>query len=283
MMKNYFARGSVKPYIIFLFATLLTACGGAGDGGGGSATNQVQVVAPPAIIPTVSFLSTSSSETTRLGFVGIDTSNSAFDGFAGTLNQEAGSITGGWLAGIINEERTRINISGGGSATLTALENTAYSRAFSTSGQSNDLFGVVGQSTVLAEMPEIGSSIYSGRVILQADNGDATFALSGSAMVTVGWVATNDVDSVFGDLGGRKNDTQDVSNIGTVTINNATLSGSTFSGGTINTSGSDLAYSGGGQSVHEAQFFGPNAAEVGGVFGLTSSELALSGVFSAKR
>lgn len=288
-MMSYSNCPPIKSIGSLITCTFLAACGGAGDGGGGAAQNQVEdVVLPPAepsrpTIPSVRFMSAGTSDTTPLGVIAINVSNNTTRGFVGNLNQNQETIEGGLLAGTFDQDRTRVNLTNGGSVALIALTSNTYARSFATSGLSDDLFGVVGQATNLSEMPDMGSSTYNGRVSLQADNGDATFALSGQAVVSVGWGPANDVDTVFRDLDGRKNDTQNVTDIGTVTISNATISGTGFSGGIFTTTGSDLAYAGGGQRVHEGQFFGPNASEVGGVVGLTSSELELSAVFSASR
>jgi hypothetical protein len=133
----------------------------------------------------------------------------------------------------------------------------------------------------------MGSSTYDGTVRLQADNGNATFALTGDARVNVGWGAANDVDTRFDELEGRRNDgigsgsNVDFNNV--IRIDDAGMTGTTFSGGTLTVTGSDpdLAYSGGGTVTHEGQFFGPDATEVGGVFVLDSASLDMSGVFIA--
>ena len=267
-------RGRAKPIALLMTCALLAACGGGGGGG-----------ADP--VPTsgdyIRLSNTSSTGETPLGYVAINTSNATSSGLAGTLDHDGGVVDGGLLAGDINNGRTLITLSGGRTATLINPSSNLHARIFSTSGFSNDRFGVVGQFTNPDDIPDAGSSTYNGTVELQADNGDATFALAGDALITVGWAGVNDVDSVFSDLDGTKNDIEAANNVGTVAITGATLNGSTFSGGTFSTTGADLAYSGGGTQMNEGQFFGPEATEVGGVFGLNApGQLELTGVFIAK-
>ena len=253
----------------------LAACGG-GEGGGGG-------IAVPPTEAYVAFANTTASQTSPLGYVAINVSNSVSNGNAGNLNHQTGAIGSGLLAGTVDAGRTQIALASGGSATLIDPANAGadYAVVFATSGLSNDRFGVVGVQTNVADIPPDGTSTYNGAVTLQADNGDATFALMGDAVISVGWGAANDVDSVFSNLDGVKNDTTDVQNVGTVTILDATLNGSSFSGGTISTTGSEIAYSGGGSQTHRGQFFGPDATEMGGVFGVTANDLELTGVFIA--
>lgn len=281
-MKFPAIRVSAKPIAALTAALLLVACGGGGggDGGGGGAMGGEPI---PTSDDFIRLIDRASTGETPLGYVAINMANAKSSGFAGMLDHDAGTVNGGLLAGTINNGRTNVSLSNGNSATLTNPANTLHLRTFNTSGLSNDRFGVVGQFTEASDTPDMGSSTYNGSVILQADNGTSTFALTGDARITVGWDATNSVTSVFNDLDGRKNDIQNVNNVGTVTITGATVTGSTFSGGTFSTTGSELAYSGGGTRVHEGQFFGPEATEVGGVFGLKkASELELSGIFIAK-
>ncbi|MEJ8561639.1 transferrin-binding protein-like solute binding protein [Yoonia sp. GPGPB17] len=274
-----------KTLVPLTICFVLAACGGGGGGGGDRATQE-----PPESPDYIRLSNTSSTGETPFGYVAINVANQTARGVAGTLDHDGGAIRGGLLSGTINAGRTLVTLPDGRSAELSNPGNTArHARLFQTSGFSNDLFGVLGQHTNADDMPDMGSSVFNGRVEMQADNGDATFALTGNARITVGWDAGNNrVDSVFSNLDGNKNDrvgggSVGVNNIGTVSITGATVSGTTFSGGTFSTTGDELAYTGGGRQVNAGQFFGPDATEVGGAFGLNkASELELSGVFIAR-
>lgn len=272
-------RLSAKSFAFVTTCSLLAACGGGGGGG----DREVQIPVPTSD-DYIRLSNRSSTGETPLGYIAINNANRTASGYAGMLDHDGGTVAGGLLTGTINNGRTRVTLAGGETADLSNPSNNLHARLFSTSGLANDLFGVVGQYTNPDDVPDAGSSTFNGTVELQADNGDATFALTGNALITVGWDTNNDVDSVFDDLEGIRNDGVgpgvNVQNVGTITITGATLSGSTFSGGTFSTTGDDLAYTGGGTEVNAGQFFGPEATEVGGVFGLNApNELELSGVF----
>jgi hypothetical protein len=269
-------RPSTKSLALLMSCSALAACGGGGGGGGG-----IQV--PPEVDGYIALSNTSSTGETPLGYVAITNTNATSSGFAGTLDHDTGTVRNGSLSGTIDGALTGISLANGNSATFTNPAGTTHVRIFTTNGLSNDLFGAIGQFTNQADKPIDGTSTYNGDVIMDAFNGSDSFALTGNATVNVGWIGAGDVDTVFTGLSGQKNDTQNVQNIGTVTINNATITGTSFSGGTFSTTGSDLAYSGGGNGEIEGQFFGPDATEVGGVFSLDApSQIELSGVFIAK-
>jgi hypothetical protein len=268
----------MKRIALLASCLALAACGGGSGGGGGS-------IPIPTSNDYIQLSNTSSTGETPLGFIAINVSNATSSNFAGMLDHDGGTVSGGSLSGSINDSRTLITLPGGQTATLTDPARTLHTRVFSTSGLSNDLFGVVGQITNAVDIPVTGSSTYNGSVELQADNGTATFALTGNAQINVGWDSSGDVDAVFSGFRGVVNDTGNAQNVaGTVTINDASLNGSSFSGGTFGATGFGLEtdYTGGGTQVHEGQIFGPEATEVGGVFGLTSNTLDLSGVYIAK-
>jgi hypothetical protein len=272
-------RTPIKPIALLTSCLILAACGG-GGGGGDAATSGGGTTSTQSDY--VQFANATSGQDTRLSLVGINVANAVTAVSAGRLNHNSGTVDGGLLDGVMNDNRTRITFGNSASATLVDPGNTAYARVFSTSGLPNDLFGVVGQVTNGADIPAEGASTYNGTVELQADNGTSTFALTGDALIKVEWDPTGNVDTVFSNLDGTRNDTVGVQNVGTVTINDAIMNGARFSGGTFSTTGAELAYAGGGTQVNEGQLFGPDATEVGGVFGLDAATLELTGVFIAK-
>ena len=290
-MVDQMTHRAKRHFFALATCSLLAACGGgsgtaAGDGTGSNGG--------PAEVPTsdsyIALNEVTSAVETPLGFVAMNSSNRTARGYAGTLDHNTGTLSGNGalLIGSVNIARTLVSLPGGETAELSNPGNTAsHARIFRTNGLSNDLFGVVGQYTNLDLIPAMASSIYNGSVTLQADNGNATFALVGDATITASW-SGDGITSVFNNLDGTRNDGLgggiNVSDVGTVTISGATLNGSQFSGGTFSTTGDDLVYTGGGTQTHAGQFFGPDAQEVGGVFGLEKeNELELSGVFVARR
>ena len=151
-------------------------------------------------------------------------------------------------------------------------------------------FGVVGIPTAIGEWPD-GSvtATYSGTTNFSIVDATSYYDLVGSASVTADFGAA-DLDATFSSLSGTYSDgvsaSQNVTDVATVSLNNAVISGNTFSGGsaefsstqiTTDLTGAELVDSSGG-------FYGPNADEVGGVVlvdDTASGSLVLLGGFVA--
>lgn len=171
-----------------------------------------------------------------------------------------------------------MNLANGGTAILTNPDDAQYLRVFRTSGTGNDLFGVVGQPTILVDLPTAGYGRYDGIVIMAVDNTDGTYALTGSARVTAN--RSGSVDTHFAERSGRLNGDSDVNISGTISMAGAQLTGTAFSGGDLSTTGTVFDRSGVLTTTHNGQFFGRNADEAGGTFTLGANDLSVSALFS---
>jgi hypothetical protein len=265
----------------------LAACGG---GGGGSVVGGVEVAGPT--VGTYVELADTGSADTDLIYRAFDTAGSLSTGGT-SLDHDTGALTAGALAGTIDSGRTQIVLLGGGVATVTNGASTEYLRIFSTSGGSPDLFGIFGQATDIADMPttnadlSTGAGSFSGVSAVTAANGTTLFVLNGSVTVTADFDAGL-IDTRLHALSGTRTDsggTVNVSNVGSIRINDAILSGNSFTNGTAVVSGAfslsgaqDISGSGG-------TFFGPLADEVGGtviIDDTASGTLQVFGVYAAE-
>lgn len=262
-----------------LFAVFaLSACGG----GGGSGTRDVEDMdgSGPTVGTYAAFADTTATAETVVRYVSIDNAQISTQQNSGVLDHVGGTISTGFLAGTLNAGRTEIVLTGGGTATLTNPASTEYMRFFQTSGTGNDQFGVVGQPTDVQDMPPSGSSTYNGRVRMDVSTNDGPYALTGAAVITANW--NNDIDTRFQGLSGVRNENENVTISGSISMRDAPLSGTSFSGGTLETTGSFFDTDSTPATTHNGQFFGPNADEVGGTFTLLAPDLNISAVFSAE-
>jgi hypothetical protein len=268
----------LKPVSMIALASL-AACGGSGGGsGGGSSASQ-----STAIVDGYAPIANKTASTpSNLQFVAITNDGTPSTGNAGALNHGNGRINSGLLAGTLNSGRTQIGLPGGSDVRLTNEGGTEFLRMFQTDGLAPDRFGVVGVATELADMPDSGDVTYNGRVRMDAFDGAASYALSGDARITADFDGGGSVDSRFSNLSGTRNDTQSVSNVGTINIDDAVISGSSFSGGTVSTTGAVFDLSGTpSTNGTNGQFFGPDADEVGGTVVIKDGDLEVFGVYAA--
>ncbi len=130
---------------------------------------------------------------------------------------------------------------------------------------------------------------YTGTTNFVIIDGDALYDLTGAAAVTADFGA-GELDATFTSLDGTQTDGLSapaaVSDVGTVTLNDAVISGNTFSGGTAEFASTEIATGlSGSETVESAGgFYGPDAGEVGGVMlvdDTTDGSLLLLGSFVA--
>lgn len=237
----------------------LLACGGSGSGG-------VEVDPDyPALFDTTS------QETSALTAHGLNTTTLAIASGSGSLDRANDRVTGVGLTGDVNAARTLITLDAGGTVTIIdgATDYVATFWAEPTVGDPS--FGVVGIPTAIADLPDgTVTATYSGTANFSIIDETSFYELVGSASVTADFGA-GDLDAAFSSLNGTRTDglsaPQNVTNVATVSINDAVISGNTFSGGsaefsstqiTTDLTGAELVDTSGG-------FYGPDADEVGGV------------------
>jgi hypothetical protein len=244
---------SVWPLVLPL---PLLACGGSDSGG---------VVVDPGY-PTL--FDTASDLTSALRAHGLNTTTFAIASDSGTLDRANDRVTGGGLTGDVNASRTLIALDAGGTVTITdgATDYVAMFSAEPTVGDPS--FGVVGIPTEIADLPV--TATYSGTTNFQIIDGNATYELVGTASVTANF-SQLDLDATFSSLDGTRSDgvsvSEDVTNVATVSINDALISGNSFSGGTAEFSSTQITTDLTGAELVESAggFYGPDADEVGGV------------------
>lgn len=286
-MKTILLTGGPRILRGVLMTTLslaVAACGGGGGSDGSSSTDGSG--SGPIVGTYTEFADTTSTEATALSYLAVTNAGAASTGSAGTLDHDMDEIDGpGELAGTFTGGRTGIDLSGGGTAVLSNEAGTEFLRIFSTSGTGSDLFGVVGQATTGADMPDSGSANYDGTVLLDVSDGAAIYALTGDVAISATFAGT--VDSTFSGFSGTRTDsggTTSVSGLGTVSISGATQSGTGFSGGTPSGSGSVFSRVTDSADITgtNGQFFGPNADEVGGTLVVEDTSISVFGVYAAE-
>ncbi len=250
---------------IFLKACLpalmlpLFACGGSETGGGEVSQDYTALFDP------------TSQATSVLTVHGLDTTTLIITSGSGSLDRANDRVTGGGLAGDVNGNRTIVTLDDGGIVTIVD-GTTDYVATFSAEPLlGNPSFGVLGTPTALADLPgNHVTATYSGTTNFLIVDGTSLYDLVGTASVTADFGAGG-LDATFSSLDGTRTDglgaPANVSNVATVSINDAEISGNTFSGGTADLSSvqitTDLT---GAETVTTAGgFYGPGAGEVGGV------------------
>ena len=234
----------------------LFACGGSGSGG---------VEVGPDY---PSLFDTTSEETSALQVHSLNTASLAVAAGSGSLDRANDRVSGGGLAGDVNATRTLIELDVGG--TVEIIDgSTDYVAVFLAQPLSVDAsFGVVGIPTAIADLPV--TATYSGMTNFSIVDNDSFYELVGAASVTADFGA-GDLDVIFSSLDGTRTDgvsaPQNVTNVATVSINDAVISGNTFSGGDADLSSTQITTDLTGAEVVETSggFYGPNADEVGGV------------------
>jgi hypothetical protein len=262
----------------------LAACGGSGGGttSDGNPTPDVEDMDGSGVSVGIysELTDTTDGAVSSLRALAVDNTQTIAAPMTGTLNHGPGSVSGGALAGVLNGTRTEIDLDGGGTVTLSNPASTEYMRFFQTSGTGADLFGVVGSTTLLADLPTTDSATYNGFVVMDVAADEGLYTLTGDARITVNW--GNNVQTRLNDFAGELNggSTQDVS--GSVTMTGANLNGTSFTGGVLSTTGALFALDGTEVSNQSGQFFGKNADEVGGVLTVASDGLNISAIFAAE-
>ncbi len=231
---------------------------------GGSTTPKPPVVPVPTSY--VGLFNTSSTEASYLGVHTIDSAAVTATGSNGSLDQASNAFTISGQSGNISADRLTVTLNNGDILDVTNSGQTYVAAFKARNGSSGGVFGV---ETHITHLPS-GSASYSGSSTLTIIDGFAAFDLTGNSAVNVNF-DTENVNITYSGLNGRQTDpsngTTTATNVGTLSINGASMFGNTFNGGSAvlnmpqvsaNLTGNQTVTTSGG-------FFGPTANEVGGV------------------
>ncbi len=192
---------------------------------------------------------------------------------SGTLNHSTTSISGQTdLSGTLNADYSQVTTLGG-VVTLSKSAGAVYARVFDDAGQ----IGVIGVVTGSGNLPTDTTANYSGASTVTINDTAALYELSGNASVTANFGASGGTASVtLNGLNGTRDDggsVTNVSNAATILITGSAINAQgEFTGGTASVTGSLAVTSNNVATVrHVGQTFGPDAAEIGGVLGLSNS------------
>jgi len=234
------------------------------------------------------FAASDAGAPTVLDYHGFENDGTPRAGSAGTLDHETGTISGGLLAGTLDAGRSTVTLDGGGTAAIGDPAGATYVRTFATDTGGTDVFGVLGQHTLVADMPS-GGAIYTGTGDLSVQQDTALYDLTATSRITARFDSSR-VDVELRNFTGTRNDGGTVvtgSFGGSVRLNGAALSGATFSGGTLSASVDSHSASGSASVTGSGgAFFGPAAEEVGGVVIVDDTavgDMALQGRYIARR
>ncbi len=273
-LSTFNSCGFFKASSAILIVTALSACGGGGGGstgGGGSGVPEDMDGTGVTNGTYTQINAAATGETLNFRKVAI-------------VNDSA---VNGSINGTLNAGRTTLTLAGNDTVTLSNPANTEYMRVFDGTIGGQNQFGVVGQVTDNSDVPQTGAGTvaYNGVVIMDVENDDGIYNLTGDARISVDWDG-RDVDTRFDSLSGQftgAGNNQTVGSVsGTIEVTGATLSNSSFSGGNLTTANGIFASNDTPTVDHKGQLFGPNADEVGGVLVLSADDLNVNAIFAAE-
>lgn len=279
---------------------MLAACGGGGggssddggDGGTGGGGDGGSVVVPSGeTSPTdASFVAVSGvAALSVIGFEGDGTLRT--ENGASVVDLATGAVTGGLLAGTLNGARTRIVLSGGGTAELTNPGETEYVRLFATTPLNGaPVFGVVGFPSAPADLPASGRVSYNGAAEVMAADATRLYTLAGTGFVVADFgsrrvrIELRDLAGSAQGLSPGNTGTVSVPSGGVITIEDSAISGAAFIGGRASAVGLPFGLTGSADaSGTQGGFFGTGADEVGGrvVVNDPAGDVGILGTFAA--
>ena len=238
----------------------------------------------------VDFFATGSAETSTITAHGFNSVDYAVASGSGTLTRDTEQIDVLSLTGAISADLSSVAVSGGGTGTLTDLgfDHVAMFSVDPFSGP--PLTGVTGVATNRRDLPS-GTATYSGVSNVQIVDSVGVFDLSGDVAATADFRADRVTlvhDGLSGTMTTGASTSMAVTDVATITIDNAVINGAAFSGGTARVQSTVLAafLSGLEEVSVSGGFYGPDADELGGVFVIDDTgngvgRLLLFGSFAA--
>ena len=268
-------------YIGSTLALFLVA--GCGGGGGASA---------PDVDNTnyISFFDPTSTETSALRSTSV-ADGDAMQGTSDTIVRTSGRVVLGGLPGIIDANRETVTLDEGGTVFILRGATDYVARLVAEPAVSEPFIGVIGQPTATAGVPTTGQVTYGGvdNIVLEIIDGADLYDLTGSGSLTANFQNRRARMSIT-DLAGTRTtglSTASVSDVVTIELTGAPISRGQISGGNAFLIDSTLANALSGSELVDldAMFFGPAAAEVGGIVVIDDSAagaLRIQGVFTAE-
>lgn len=257
----------------FFTAALLLLTGCQSDGGG-------QIAYVPLLQP-------NSSGSDPVVGAQIEPTTLTSSRISGSLSRSNARMTISGRSGSLNTNSGTIQLDNGGTIAL-LFDGTEYVHRFSAQpkGQA-PTFGVIGIATAVADLPKSGQSQYAGTTSVQIIDGGDLYDLSGTVRLAVnfssrtGIFTIDDLDGTRIDAGHSVNVVNDAL---TIASNSIALNGAQFGSSAIQLSNSMLRTGPVGTvtSTVSGNFFGPNAAEMGGIILMSddnSTPFALLGTF----
>jgi hypothetical protein len=279
-----FNMTGLKKALVAIGILALPACGGGGSGDGGS--DPVDVVYIALENPT------STAPNTLAGHK-LEPQTGSLSQITGILDRasDRGTIDG--QSGNINTARTSILLDAGGTITLN-LGPTAFVTSYASQPSVGmPTFGVIGVGTAGSDMPITGTATLTGASgsAIQIIDGSAVYDLTGTTTAEVSFGNGGYVDLTFSNLNGTRTSgisgAVAVTDVATITIDDAVIAVGAFSGGTATFDSTQIGTALSGSEVVglSGGFYGPDADEIGGVFIIDDTSgagsLLLQGTFVA--
>ena len=267
-----------KTVSIAAIALSLAACSGGGDD-----PTPVQTI--PTYVP---FTDQNSTAVSALDGDIIDINGTISNATGGNLDRSDDSFTLGALSGSLDPNGGSGTLAGGGTVTITDLDDYVAAFMASPSGQPS-VFGVTGTPTGdMAGAPV--TATFNGSSSMIVNDGSDLWTLNGTstAMIDfnqgIGSATMTNLDGVKSGLTGATN----VTNAGSIEIPDITLNGNRFTATKVFTLLNGISASPSNSATRSAQggFYGPDAAAIGGVFQVddtNNGSYSLQGAFAGSR
>lgn len=261
-----------KSVPAILALTALSACGGGGGGGGVSFDD------------TLSF-SAASDDPANVNVYLTSQGSDEITVTSGQYNRDDDTFDVDTLSGSFNTADSSITLDNGGRGLIS--DNGQFSGLIAIEQASGSQFGVFGIPAT--DIPDSGTANYAGESAVVIVDGAAVYDLTGTSSIDVDFAADrlktniNNLDGTRTDLTG----VTDVTNVAEMELTFVTIEDGAFEGGFFDLFSDQLStFESGNETIlHNGELFGPEAAEIGGVFTIDDTDtgsLLIHGVYSAE-
>ena len=272
----------MKSYLKLTAATalalILAGCGG------GSNTSPV-----PANKVYLDFTAQGATGKVDLDGAMIDTNSGAIATGTGDVELSTGAFSYAGDTGTVDLQAGTGSINGGGSVSVFDLHPYVAGTVVQQSGATQ--IGFVGQSTdsTIAQAPAVATYNGASKVVIR--DGNSLWTLDGTSTASIDFAAGSGSASMS-NLNGTKADfgggTSNVTDVATIGMNNLLISGNGLSGSNATITSNQLGgfLTGGANVSLQGGFFGPSAANIGGVLSVddtTNGVLSVQGAFTGTR
>ena len=262
-----------KTVSAIIALTALSACGGGSGGGGGVSFDD-----------TLSF-SAASDAPANINVYLTSQGSDEITVTDGQYNRDDDTFDVDTLSGSLNAAESTITLENGGRGLVS--DNREFSSLISIEQASGTQFGVFGIPAT--DIPVNGTANYAGESTVVIVDGEAVYDLTGTSSIDVDFAADrlktnlNNLDGTRTDLTG----VIDVTDVAEMELTFVTIEDGAFEGGFFDLFSDQLGtFESGNETVlHNGELFGPDAAEIGGVFTIDDTDtgsLLIHGVYSAE-